>query len=460
MFLRKREYHLLFSGGQVCISHHAVFLDAGAGGNVPPMDTLSNSSLTDRYPELGRAPVPVEPYISPEYYAREKAHIFKKTWLQVGRVEEIPKFGDYFVKELHACDTSIIVARNRQGEIRAMHNVCSHRLNQIVYDKRGNTRKFFCKFHGWAYDLDGKLTGVPDEECFFDFDREDYALSRVACEVWQGFIFVNMDPNPALSLDAFMKPMFGQIEGYPFDKLTTGFGWSTVVNCNWKMALDAFQEAYHVVYVHGHSIADAIDKSATGAMRPLDAVCGEFHRRLSLAGNPKSVYGNPKAVTSGGAAAQEAISNSAKSRPIASAALRAGVGSAKHAFTPEMLPPGMNWTGSPNWLFDINVVFPDFYLSLRPNYCQAYNFRPISHNQTLMDARVYYPEMTTAGGRFFLEYMKVALRDVLLEDLSTLERTQAAAETGVKKHMPLQDFEVLVRHNFHVVDRMLNAATA
>jgi hypothetical protein len=70
---------------------------------------------------------------------------------------------------------------------------------------------------------------------------------------------------------------------------------------------------------------------------------------------------------------------------------------------------------------------------------------------------VFYPEMKTAGGRFFLEYMKVALRDVLLEDLSTLEHTQTAAETGVKTHMVLQDFELLVRHNFHVVDRLVNA---
>ncbi|MGX6998358.1 aromatic ring-hydroxylating oxygenase subunit alpha [Caballeronia sp. KNU42] len=417
-------------------------------------------TLTGRYAELGTGLIPVEPYISADYFAREKAHIFKKTWLQVGRVEEIPQAGDYFVKTLASCDTEIIVVRNKQGQIRAMHNVCSHRLNQIAYEKTGHTRKFFCKFHGWAYDLDGNLTGVPDEQCFFGLSHADYALTRVSCDVWQGFIFVNMDPLPALSLDEFMKPMYGDIEGYPFDKMTVGFAWETVVDCNWKLALDAFQEAYHVAYVHGNSIADAIDKSEGGSMPPLDALCGEFHRRLSLAGNQKSVYGNPKAVTSGGAAASEALSDASAKRPIAAAALRAGIGSARHAFPLEALPKGVNWTKSPNWLFDINVVFPDFYLSLRPNYCQAYNFRPIAHNKTLLEARVYYPEMTTPGGRFFLEYMKVALRDVLLEDLSTLERTQRAAETGVKKFMVLQDNELLVRHSYHVIERLLAEAEA
>jgi phenylpropionate dioxygenase-like ring-hydroxylating dioxygenase large terminal subunit len=424
------------------------------------MEKVIQLRLHDRYPELGKGPVSVEPYISSDYYDKEQRKIFKKTWLHVGRVEEIPQAGDFFVKDLDSCDTSIIVVRNKQGKVKAMHNVCSHRMNQIVYEKRGQARKFFCKFHGWAYDLDGNLTGVPEEGSFFDMDKCEHGLSMVACDVWQGFIFVNMDPNPELSLQDFMRPMFGGIEGYPFDKLTTGFSWSTVVNCNWKLALDAFQEAYHVAYVHGHSIADAIDTEAGGSMPPLDALCGEFHRRLSIAGNPKSVYGNPNAVTAGGEAAKEALADSIGSKPIAAAALRAGIGSANYHFRKEDLPKGMNWTGHPNWLFDINVVFPDFYLSLRPNYCQAYNFRPIAHNKTLLEARVYYPEMTNAGGRFYLEYMKVALRDVLLEDLSTLERTQAGVQTGVKKSMLLQEYEVLVRHSAHVVDRLVNSDAA
>ncbi|VVP94075.1 3-phenylpropionate/cinnamic acid dioxygenase subunit alpha [Pseudomonas fluorescens] len=418
--------------------------------------------ITDDYPELGKGPVPVEPYISPEYYEREKEHIFKQTWLEVGRVEEIPNAGDYMVKDLACADASIIVVRNKQGQINAMHNVCSHRVNQIAYEKCGTTRKFSCKFHGWAFDLDGNLTGVPEEECFFDLDKSANGLARVACEIWQGFIFINMQVEPAQSLEDYLKPMFGSIEGYPFEKLTSGFSWVSEVQCNWKLALDAFQEAYHVAYIHGLSIADAVEKDEHGAMPPLGALCGEYHRRLSLSGNQKSVYGNPKAMTEGGAAFEEALVEASKSKPISAAALRGAAGSAKYDFPIEALPEGMNWTKSPNWLFDINVVFPDLYLSLRPNYFQCYTFRPTAYNRTRVECRVFYPEMTTAGGRFFVEYMKVALRDVLLEDMSTVERTQKAAETGAKRFMFLQDNEVLVRHNYHAVERMLerNAARA
>lgn len=408
--------------------------------------------LHDRYPELGLGTLPARPYFDADYYAREKQHIFKKCWLQVGRIEEIPRAGDFFVKDLPACDTSVIIVRDRQEQIRAFHNVCSHRLNRIETEPCGTARKFFCKFHGWAYDLDGSLSGVPDQASFFALDQAKLGLSPISIDVWEGFLFINIDPNPAVSLRDFLAPMYAGLEGYPFHKFTACYSWSTVVKCNWKLALDAFQETYHVGFVHGRSIADAMMKDEDGNMHPIDGLCGEFHRRLSIAGNPASVYGNPAAAMSGGTAVSPGAD-----RPIAAMALQVGKGGTKLPISRDELPPGLNWTKHPNWIFDINVIFPDFYLSCRPNYFQAYNFRPIANNETWFDARVYYPEMKTSGGRFYQEYMKVALRDVLLEDLGTLEMTQAATESGVKTEMVLQDFELMVRHQAAVVDRLLNA---
>jgi phenylpropionate dioxygenase-like ring-hydroxylating dioxygenase large terminal subunit len=418
--------------------------------------TDSSHVLTGRYPELGAQPIPIEPYISPQYFELEKKYVFKKVWIHVGRVEEIPSAGDYFVKQLDACDASILVVRNREGAIHAFHNVCSHRMNKIAYTDRGSTKKFFCKFHGWAYDLDGHLVGVPDEKCFTGLKREEHGLSPVHLEIWQGFIFVNFDRTPRQSLNEFLRPMYQELEGYPFEKMTSCYSWSAVVNCNWKLALDAFQETYHVSYVHGRSIASALLKSDAGGLRPLDGLCGEYHRRLSIAGNPKSVYGNPNALTSASNGEAPASAN----RPIGEAALRFGRGSARFDVAQENLPKAINWTRHPNWAFDINVLFPDFYLSTRPNYYQAYNFRPLAHDRFWFDARVYYPEMTTAGGRFYQEYMKVSLRDVLLEDLSTLEHNQAACATRAKTHMVLQDFEIMVRHQFAVIERMISEGQA
>lgn len=422
------------------------------------MNVSTPFRLHDRYPDLGRGPIPIKPYIDKDYFELEKRHVFKKTWQHVGRVEEVQNPGEYFVRDLLASDASIIVVRDQDGKVNAFHNVCSHRLNKVTTESCGKTKKFFCKFHGWAYSLDGKLTGVPDEGSFFDLDKSRLGLTPVSVDTWNGFIFVNMDAAPDMSLKDYLDPMFGSLKGYPFEQFTACYSWQAVVNCNWKVAIDAFQELYHVAFVHGLSIADALQKDVKGNLHPLDGLCGEHHRRLSIAGNPKSVYGNPQALSNGNeskAGVIDGASRGISSREIAAAALKLGRGGAKLDLSKNKMPEGMNWTRDPNWAFDINVIFPDFYLSLRPTYYQAYNFRPLSHDKTLFDARVYYPEMQTAGGRFYQEYMKVALRDVLLEDLSTLEDTQMAASTGAKHEMVIQDFEIMVRHQYRVVERLV-----
>ena len=78
----------------------------------------------DQHPELGTAPVPIEPYISQEYFNLERERIFRKVWLNVGREEEIPQPGDYLVKDLPVCGASILLVRGKDGRLRAFHNVC------------------------------------------------------------------------------------------------------------------------------------------------------------------------------------------------------------------------------------------------------------------------------------------------------------------------------------------------
>ena len=90
-----------------------------------------------RYPDLGTGPVSIEPYISAEYFEKEREHIFRKVWLNVGRVEQIPEPGDYFVKDLAVCRTAVVIVRGEDGGIRAFHNMCSHRGNPVVWDGKG-----------------------------------------------------------------------------------------------------------------------------------------------------------------------------------------------------------------------------------------------------------------------------------------------------------------------------------
>src|SRR5512145_1336562 len=159
---------------------------------------------TEHYPELGTAPVSYESSISPEFFELEREAIFKRAWLNVGRVEMLRRNGSFFTKELVVAKTSLIVVRGMDGEIRAFHNVCRHRGNRLVWtddprvESNGNCRHFACKYHGWNYDLDGKLSYILQEGEFFGIDKADYGLVQVHCEVWQGFIFVNLAKEPEL----------------------------------------------------------------------------------------------------------------------------------------------------------------------------------------------------------------------------------------------------------------------
>jgi nitrite reductase/ring-hydroxylating ferredoxin subunit len=156
----------------------------------------SEGSWTQHYPELGTGPVSYEDSISPQLYELERAAIFKRVWLNVGRVESLPRKGSYFTKELKVANTSIIVVRNTQGEVKAFHNICRHRGNKLVWndmpleETSGICRQFTCKYHAWRYDLDGKLAHVQQESEFFNLELEALhgrvpgVLSRtgLACE--------------------------------------------------------------------------------------------------------------------------------------------------------------------------------------------------------------------------------------------------------------------------------------
>src|SRR4051812_23823987 len=132
----------------------------------------SRSDWTLRH-QLGTGPVSYEDSISPDFYELERVAFFGRRWLNVGHVCDLPEEGSFFTKEIDVCSTSIVVARAKDGVIRAFHNSCPHRGNKIVWtddpmaEMSGKCKLFRCKYHGWTFDLKGNTVGVPDEEGFF-----------------------------------------------------------------------------------------------------------------------------------------------------------------------------------------------------------------------------------------------------------------------------------------------------
>jgi nitrite reductase/ring-hydroxylating ferredoxin subunit len=151
-------------------------------------------SWTENYPELGTGRVDYTDSIDPAFFEAEREAIFKRTWLNVGRIERFPRTGSYFSKELPSAGPgmSVIVVKTKDGSVKAFHNVCRHRGNKLVWNDfpRQETscswRQFTCKYHPCRYSLDSELIFIQQEGEFFDVDKSRYGLVPVRCEVWEG----------------------------------------------------------------------------------------------------------------------------------------------------------------------------------------------------------------------------------------------------------------------------------
>ena len=397
---------------------------------------------------LDTAPLSYEDSISPEFYELEREAIFRRTWLNVGRIEQAAKRGSYFTKELAVCDTSIVVVRGADDKLRAFHNVCRHRGNKLVWsdfpgeEVQGTCRQFQCKYHGWRYALDGELTFVQQEGEFFDLDKRDYPLVEVNLDVWEGFIFVNLDPEPAETLAEFLGDMAAGLEGYPFSELTQVFSYRAEVGSNWKLFIDAFQEFYHapVLHVKQHPAVVAIPAMEAG----FEAIHYELHgphRMVSTSGGHVDL------------APAEYVKPSDR-------LFRSGL------FGPWDRPEGgtgpltrgMNPAAHPQWGLDSLQFFPNFVLLLwEPGWYLTYHYWPLAVDRHLFEGRLYFRPPKNASERLAQEHAAVTFKEFALQDGNTLEATQTMLKSRVVTEFPLCDQEVLCRHLHQVAKEYVAA---
>jgi choline monooxygenase len=201
-------------------------------------------------PPLEASTLPTECYWKPEFLEREREKIFSKSWIGVGRLEDIPEPGDFFTVDI--AGDSIIVVRDHENEVRAHVNVCRHRGCRVV-EGSGHTQTFKCPYHGWLYQLDGELRGAPDFDQTKNFDKSDYPLLPVRTEVWEGFIAINLDPDAKPFHEQLRDTSKFGVDTYEMvDQLTTAT-WYWNVGCNWKAYVENYIEAYHVPWVHAET---------------------------------------------------------------------------------------------------------------------------------------------------------------------------------------------------------------
>ena len=182
----------------------------------------------------------------------EKEILFKQQWICIGHVNFLKKSGDYITKEI--LDTPVIIIRDKSKAIRVFANVCRHRSAKLLEGK-GNTRGIICPFHSWAYNLEGKLKGVPNMNDAKSFNKDDIALKEFPSEEKLGLCFVHFGNNCEKLEDQIDN--FENIHSkWPMKQLVSTRERTFDVNCNWKAFLEVFNEYYHLPFVHPETIGD------------------------------------------------------------------------------------------------------------------------------------------------------------------------------------------------------------
>lgn len=198
--------------------------------------------------------IPVEAFISKDYANAEADKLWAKVWQHAGRVEEIPEVGNFITYDI--CNDSILIVRTAPDTIKAYHNVCTHRGRRLVsapeqgHSASGKKTKFVCGYHAWNFNLDGKATYILDKDDWQGkLTDQCTSLREVKVDTWGGWIFINMDRD-CEPLRDYLEPIASLLDPFEFEKMRYRFRVWGIFDCNWKVALEAFLEPYHVAGTH------------------------------------------------------------------------------------------------------------------------------------------------------------------------------------------------------------------
>jgi phenylpropionate dioxygenase-like ring-hydroxylating dioxygenase large terminal subunit len=374
---------------------------------------------------LGTDPIPARPYYDPEWFELERRAIFLRSWLQIGHVCELPEPGSFIRREVEMANASLLIVRGKDGQIRAFHNVCTHRGTQLVAAEAGRQSTFSCPYHLWTFGGDGALVGAPDFERFH-VAKEDCALRSVAVGVCAGMIFISFADQPA-PLREWLGDLAERLEALPVARATNFSEYVYEIDANWKLTYDNFQENYHLRFIH--------PRSSGGG-------CG-----------PDNPFGYPERYGFHGPHRTQTIwANPAAPLPPEPAMMAYGTAGRSTA----ALDVATNEDSK-----DYFALFPNFFLFGSPMQHFSHVVMPISATRSRGVIRLYWiGEDTSASERFAREYLMAMARDIHSEDRGVIEAGQRGLSSGALSHIHFQTQEVLCRHFYHEVDAAVRAYQA
>lgn len=260
----------------------AVYQEVIEGDRVKPAPDMLESFRVD----LGTAPLSMKRYTSVAYHKAEVERMWSRVWQMACREEQIPEVGDVVVYNI--AHHSILVVRSGPDEIKAFHNSCLHRGTKLCMTDT-SVPHLRCPYHGFTWALDGQLKEVPARWDFPQIDEERHRLPEVKVGRWAGFVFINLDPH-APPLEDYLEDFPDHLGRMAYEDHYVSGHYSKVLPCNWKTAIEAFIEAYHVAETHYQS-----QKTANEVATQYDILPGRRHtnRNLQPRGLP-SAYLDPQ----------------------------------------------------------------------------------------------------------------------------------------------------------------------
>ena len=219
----------------------------------------------------GATTLPAAFYTDPAYFERELDALFRSMWICAGRAEEVARPGQFVLRDV--AGDSVIITRSPDGRVHAFHNVCRHRGTRLCTEATGQfSGSIQCPYHAWTYGLDGRLIGAPHMDEVPHFKKEDYPLHRVAVEIWDGHLFLNLNrhsPAAPRRLTEQLADLPGKFRSWRMEDLRLGRRIVYDVKANWKLIIQNYNECLHCPNLH--PALNQLSHYLSGENEPLNA---------------------------------------------------------------------------------------------------------------------------------------------------------------------------------------------
>lgn len=371
--------------------------------------------------------VPASFYTSQEQFEIERDRVFRRAWLSVARVEDLPRPGDFVHREIPPLDAKLLLVRGDDGVIRGFHNSCLHRGVMVVREATGHADHFRCPYHAWVYGTDGRLRTLPGADMFPAVECGKHGLPAVHTAVWNGFVFVNFASEPEETLEEFLGEMGRTFAKLPFDAYRHELRFPQRLATNWKHIVNAFTEGYHLGFLHKNSLPFVFDRE-----------------------NPLTDYPSVRLFGRHSANVTGANAHWRPTKPISQFVMATNI-----AADTELKPAGRLLIDDPSVnpgnvlpiMEEAINIFPNTQIQVLANGYLWYTYWPYGPNEMLWDVRLYLDRAPNSFRTEFAEASYIAAtRDVLAEDSSMGKLQQEGLNSGGLERVLFGENEFLLRH--------------